>query len=228
KLAEITNERLGKRVPGIALVKLDRSIVEDCVTQLMADFDPLHGGFGRKAREFGGPKFPTPCYLLLLQHEVDRAQLSRRPERMTLQRMSRGGIFDQIGGGSHRYSTERTWTVPHFEKMLYDQAQLAEAYSVAFRRERLPEYERALRMTLDFVLREMTAPEGGFYSALDADSEGEEGRFYVWTAAEIEKALPNPEERKLAAEVYGFDREPNFEQKYYIPTFAASASEKAA
>src|SRR5437588_5433495 len=132
--------------------------------------------------------------------------------------MARGGIFDQLGGGFHRYSTERTWTVPHFEKMLYDNAQLVEVYSRAFALTKNPEYRRVVRETLDFVAREMTSPEGGFYSALDAETGGEEGRFYVWTAGEIEAALPDKAEAKFFKKVYGADGEPNFEQKYFIFT----------
>src|SRR5207245_6953207 len=107
----------------------------------------------------------------------------------TLHKMAEGGIYDQLGGGFHRYSTERTWTVPHFEKMLYDNAQLAELYSEAFRDDPKPLYKQVVDETVKFVLREMTSPEGGFYSALDADSAGKEGELYVWTAEEIEKTL---------------------------------------
>jgi uncharacterized protein YyaL (SSP411 family) len=216
KLSEITNERLSRRVPGAALVKLDRAIVDDCIEQLLEEFDETYGGFGRKARGFRGPKFPTPCYLQLLQHEAGRNKALPEKLALTLDRMARGGIFDHIGGGFHRYSTERTWTIPHFEKMLYDNAQLAEVYAAAYRTGARPEDARTLRHLLDFVLRELTSPEGGFWSALDADSEGEEGRFYVWTAAEVEKALPNADERELAKAFFGVDQRPNFEEKYSI------------
>ncbi len=133
--------------------------------------------------------------------------------------MARGGIYDQLGGGFHRYSTERTWTVPHFEKMLYDNAQLCEVYAEA-----LPRHEEAavqtayLEQTIAFIDREMTSPEGGFYSALDADSEGEEGRFYVWTDKEIDAVLTDKDEAELFKQVYGVDGEPNFEEHYHILT----------
>src|SRR5579862_4771869 len=107
---------------------------------------------------------------------------------LTLDRMARGGIYDQVGGGFHRYSTERTWTVPHFEKMLYDNAQLCEIYARAYSETKKPQYKRVLQQTLAFIAREMTSPDGGFYSALDADSDGEEGKFYVWTAKGIDTA----------------------------------------
>src|SRR4029450_3450847 len=108
---------------------------------------------------------------------------------VTLTKMAQGGIYDQLGGGFHRYSTERTWTVPHFEKMLYDNAQLVELYSEAYRLDPKPRDKQGVEETVRFVAREMTSPQGAFYSALDADSEGKEGEFYVWTAEEIEKAL---------------------------------------
>src|SRR5437764_2073272 len=111
-----------------------------------------------------------PSYLALLQQEGAKSPESAGMVARTLEKMARGGIYDQLGGGFHRYSTERTWTVPHFEKMLYDNAQLLEVYARAYRRKKLPLYERVLRQTAGFVAREMTAPSGGFYSALDADS----------------------------------------------------------
>src|SRR5262249_61146123 len=107
-----------------------------------------------------------------------------------LDHMARGGFYAPLGGGFHRSSTERTWPVPHFEKMLYDNAQLLEVYARAYRQKKRAQDGRVLRQTIDFVARELTSPEGGFYSALDADSEGEEGRFYVWTNRELHAALP--------------------------------------
>ena len=205
------------------LVGLDRDLVGGAVDALKDQFDHTHGGFGSAARGFRGPKFPMPPSLLLLQHEAVR---NRRggvtpplPDEMvaiTLDHMARGGIYDHIGGGFHRYSTERTWTVPHFEKMLYDNAQLLEVYAAAYQSTKKPADERVLRQTLGFVDREMTAPEGGFYSALDADADGEEGRFYVWTDAEIDAVLGNKDDAALFKQVYGADGDPNFESKYRI------------
>jgi uncharacterized protein YyaL (SSP411 family) len=141
--------------------------------------------------------------------------------------MARGGIYDQLGGGFHRYSTERTWTVPHFEKMLYDNAQLLEVYADAYRATKKPQYRRILEQTLAFLDREMTAPEGGFYSALDADSEGEEGRFYVWTAKGIDELLRNKSDAELFKVVYGVGNTPNFESRYHILTLPRPLAEQA-
>src|SRR5262249_19012850 len=121
-----------------------------------------------------------------------------------------------LGGGFHRYTIERTWTVPHFEKMLYDNAQLVEVYAAAYRATKKPLYRRVVQETLAYVAREMTSPEGAFYSALDADSEEEEGRFYLWTRKELDEALGGAANAKLLREVYGADGEPNFEKKYHI------------
>ena len=126
--------------------------------------------------------------------------------------MAAGGIYDQIGGGFHRYSVDRIWLVPHFEKMLYDNAQLLRAYLHAWQINGRPEYRRIVDETVDYVLREMTAPEGGFYSAQDADSEGEEGKFFVWTAEEIE-AILGKEEADLLGRAYGVTPGGNFEGK---------------
>ena len=193
-------------------------------------FDRAYGGFGSAARGFRGPKFPMPPSLLLLQHEAARVGRRTLDEMVaiTLDHMARGGIYDHLGGGFHRYSTERTWTVPHFEKMLYDNGQLLEVYAAAYQSTKSPAYERVLRQTLAFVERDMTAPEGGYYSALDADADGEEGRSYVWTDDEIDAALGNKDDAALFKQVYGADGEPNFESKriLLLPTSLADRAKE--
>src|SRR5581483_11389571 len=166
-VAERTQAVLTGAARGIALIDLDRQLVTAAVDGLKEEFDKVHGGFGSAARQFKGTKFPTPPYLLLLLHEAARTK-DKDVEAMvhvTLDHMARGGIYDHLGGGFHRYSTERTWTVPHFEKMLYDNAQLCEVYALAYRATQQPLYRRVLEQTLAFIDREMTSPEGGFYSA---------------------------------------------------------------
>ena len=174
---------LAQRLGGSALLDpssapIDRSAVENALEGLRRTFDRRNGGFG------GAPKFPPHCTLELLA-----ATGEREMSEATLRAMALGGICDQVGGGFSRYSVDATWTVPHFEKMLYDNALLARAYLHAFQAGGEPLFERTCRETLDFCLRELHAPEGGFYSSLDADSEGIEGRFYVWTIDQLSAEL---------------------------------------
>ncbi len=231
--AERTKFALIGQARGKALVDLNRDLVAAAVDTLKEEFDKEYGGFGSKAREFRGPKFPSPPSLALLQH-VSQRTASKDPAReldgmvaLTLDRMARGGIYDQLGGGFHRYSTERTWKVPHFEKMLYDNAQLCEVYAGAYRTTKKQEYKRVLEQTLAFIDREMTAPEGGFYSALDADSQGEEGRFYVWTTEEIDEVLADKAQAELFKKVYGADGPAHFEKRYHILTLPKPLADRA-
>ncbi len=175
--------------------ELSEETLKRAVRSLLGVFDRRHGGFGR------APKFPHPMDLRLL---VRCAQRFSDPDalhaaRFTLDRMAAGGIYDQLGGGFHRYSTDERWLAPHFEKMLYDNALLAPVYLELWVAERRPEDVQVVRETLDYVLREMTSPAGGFYSTQDADSEGEEGKFFVWTQQEIEQLLGVDEGRVFAA-----------------------------
>jgi uncharacterized protein YyaL (SSP411 family) len=215
EVADRTNELLAGEARGKALVSLDRDLVAGAVDALKDEFDKTHGGFGEPARSFRGTKFPMPPRLLLLQHEAARAKAKDLDDvvQTTLDHVARGGIYDHLGGGFHRYSTERTWTVPHFEKMLYDNAQLCEVYAQAYQDTKNPLYKRVVTQTLAFVERELTAPDGGFYSALDADADGEEGRFTVWTDKEIDAVLTDKDDAALFKKVYGADGEPNFDGK---------------
>jgi uncharacterized protein YyaL (SSP411 family) len=208
------------------LFEMNRELVTEAVELLLESFDRTHGGFGRGERT----KFPLPSRLLLLQEEAvrNKSEAVIRALDVTLDRMARGGIYDQLGGGFHRYSTERTWTVPHFEKMLYDNAQLVEVYALAWQRKKDPLYRRIIQETLGFIEREMTAPEGGFYSALDADSEEEEGRFYVWTPTELAKLITDKDNLELFRSVYGATEGVNFEGKYHILRLPKTLTEQAA
>jgi len=218
KLATATTRVLTGAAIGVPLVTLDRAMIEEAVSGLKDEFDPEHGGFGSRARNWRGTKFPVPTMLRLAQAEAARSKDKDldKAVHVTLEKMALGGIYDHLGGGFARYSTERTWTVPHFEKMLYDNGQLLEVYARAFRETKNPLYGRVLRETIDYVAREATSPDGGFYSALDADSEGEEGRFYVWTPKEIDAVLTDKAERDRFAAAYLDGGKVNFEDKYHI------------
>jgi uncharacterized protein len=172
-----------------------------------AQFDEEWGGFG------GAPKFPQPMIweFVLRFWKRSRNPYAQRMVHTTLVRMARGGIYDHLGGGFARYSVDAHWMVPHFEKMLYDNAQLASLYLHAWLAFGDPECRRVCEETLDYLLRDMTDPAGGFYSAEDADSEGHEGKFYVWTPDEVHAVLGPDAERAMA--YWGVDRGPNFEGK---------------
>ena len=177
--------------------------IDDAVRMLEQAFDQTWGGFGR------APKFPPSQPLrLLLRRQDDPTAL--RMVTTTLDAMAQGGMYDQIGGGFSRYSTDERWHVPHFEKMLYDNAQLAVAYLEGWQATKRPLYRRIAVETLDYVLREMTSPEGGFWSATDADSEGVEGKFFVWTPDEV-TAVVGADDAPLVLEWYDISARGNWE-----------------
>jgi uncharacterized protein YyaL (SSP411 family) len=190
---------------------------------ILSEFDEIDGGFG------GAPKFPNPmnlAYLLRYAHHTG-AQDALHAVTFTLKKMANGGIYDHVGGGFHRYSVDALWLVPHFEKMLYDNAQLSRLYAQAYAVTGDLFFKRVACEIYDYVLREMTAPDGGFYSATDADSEGEEGKFFVWTLAELQEALAPlqdslPNAYEIAIEYFGATQGGNFEGAniLYAPTEA--------
>ena len=180
--------------------------LDEAVDHLKLAFDREHGGFS------GAPKFPHPdaLELLLRRHGSHGDAEALELATLTLSKMADGGIYDHVGGGFARYSTDARWAIPHFEKMLYDNAWLLRVYADAWAITRDPLYERVCEETAAWVMREMQSPAGGYYSSLDADSEGGEGRFYVWTPEEV-KALLAPDEYAEVAATYGLDQPPNFE-----------------
>lgn len=187
---------------------LNIDVIDRALTMLLRHADQQWGGFGQ------APKFPQPMALeFLLRAEAYQGnEHARGILRRTLNRMARGGIYDQIGGGFHRYATDERWLVPHFEKMLYDNSQLARLYLHAWQRFGDELYRRVAVETLEYVRREMTHPEGGFYSTQDADSEGEEGKFFVWKHEELQAAL-TPDEWRVVQAYYNIMPGGNWEGK---------------
>ena len=185
---------------------LSRDTLTQAYVGLRSSFDQQDGGFGT------APKFPQPMVLdyLLRHHAATGDAHALEMVELTLRRMAHGGMYDQLGGGFHRYSTDPFWLVPHFEKMLYDNALLSRLYLRAYQATASPLYARIAQETIDYVLREMTDPLGGFYSAQDADSEGEEGRYFVWTPGEIDRVLGREDGAILQAH-FGVTHEGNFD-----------------
>ena len=186
---------------------MPNAVRKRALDELRSTFDATHGGFG------GAPKFPhVPELELALSEHVERPSSGALPiVALTGLRMAEGGIHDQLGGGFCRYSVDREWQIPHFEKMLYDNGPLLGLYADLARvtaRSRL--FERAAQGIVAWLTREMRAPDGAFYSSLDADSEGEEGKFYVWQREEV-RSLLSADEYEVAAPHFGLDGAPNFE-----------------
>ena len=220
---EIVGElrRLSLAQPSVR--ELSPDLLEDAVQTFFRTFDPVNGGFG------GAPKFPPAMSLefLLRFHHRTGDERALQIVTNTLEKMAGGGIYDQLGGGFHRYSVDAVWLVPHFEKMLYDNAQLVRVYLHAYQVTGEESYKRIAIETLDYVKREMLDAGGGFYSTQDADSEGEEGKFFVWTAEEIEDVLG--EDAGQFCRYYGVTSAGNFEGKNILnikePSAATSGSQ---
>lgn len=206
------------RTRGADTVKL-HDVPDLAYQALRRQFDPHHGGWG------SAPKFPQPMTLefLLRYHHATGDAHALEMVAQTLTAMARGGIYDQLGGGFHRYAVDANWLTPHFEKMLYDNAQLARAYLHTWQVTGEPLFRAVVEETLDYVMREMTSSEGGFYATQDADTEGEEGKFYVWTVDEVREALGGSATRIL--ELYGVSEDGNFEGKNIL-TFNGTFEER--
>ncbi len=196
----------------------DRTLLEAAREELERQFDKVEGGFG------SAPKFPMPTALdRLLRHWAHvRADTSRKPDRealnmvtTTLTKMARGGIYDHVGGGFCRYATDRRWAIPHFEKMLYDNGVLLALYADVLALAPDPLFTGAVRETATWLIREMQHPEGGYFTALDADSEGQEGKFYVWRRDQVRRLL-SEEEYLVVETLYGLDKPANFEGKWNL------------
>ena len=201
----VSLEKISQGKPGDSLPP---EIITQTYHSLQENFDQQYAGFGTNQ------KFPTPHHLLFLlrywKQTGETEALNMIQE--TLKAMRKGGIYDHIGFGFHRYTVDQQWIIPHFEKMLYDQALLAMAYTEAYQATGETEYRETAEEVLEYILRDMRSPEGGFYSAEDADSEGEEGKFYLWTAEEIQDLL-GPEDGALFQTVYSISPEGNFKDE---------------
>ena len=206
--AEKINEYLVKSNTKELGTPLSKAILKETYSQFVNRYDKNHGGFGTQ------PKFPSPhnlVYLLRYHHMTDDKTALKMVEK-TLQEMRLGGIFDHVGYGFHRYSTDKEWLVPHFEKMLYDQAMLVMAYTEAFQITGKPEYKKTAEEILTYVQRDMTDAKGGFYSAEDADSEGEEGLFYIWSIQELQSII-GEKDTQFIQNIFNLTLEGNFKDE---------------
>ncbi|HTV94449.1 MAG TPA: thioredoxin domain-containing protein [Steroidobacteraceae bacterium] len=211
-------EQLSPESPAAGL-ELDAAPLARARAALGQSFDRRFGGFG------AAPKFPHPGAIERCLR--DATEESRSMAMLTLTRMAEGGIYDQLGGGFARYSVDESWTIPHFEKMLYDNGQLLATYAAAAAATGEKLFARIAGETADWLLRDMRSPQGGFYSSLDADSEGHEGRFYAWTPAEVQGLL-SPAEYPVFAHRFGLDQPPNFEGRWHLRVRAPLEPQSAA
>ncbi len=201
--------RLRESIRVTSPMTVGQTEIDTAIEQYSTEFDPTHGGFGQ------APKFPpaTGLSFLLRQYHHTKNEQILHMVRKTLDAMAGGGLYDHIAGGFARYSTDDRWLVPHFEKMLYDNALLARTYVEAYQVTQDEHYRRIATETLDYILREMTSTEGGFYSATDADSEGVEGKFFVWTPQQIQAVVTNQEDAKRFCAYYDITDEGNWEHQ---------------
>jgi hypothetical protein len=219
---EAVRDALARQQPMPASqAALSDAPLAEAVRDMAQAFDPVWGGFSR------APKFPRPGELFFLLRQAQAGiQQARDMALFSLRKMASGGVVDQLGGGFCRYSVDEQWAIPHFEKMLYDNGPLLHLYADAWALSGETLFQNTAEGIVAWLLREMRAPDGGFYSALDADSEGHEGKFYVWTPDEV-RALLSDEEYAVAAPVYGFDLPPNFENVSWNPILARPLDEVA-
>ena len=208
-------------------VTLDRRLISTAKDELLAVFDGEHGGFG------DAPKFPQPTNIELLMHywqSCDQTREENRPALhaaiFTLEKMASGGLFDHVGGGFCRYSVDAGWMIPHFEKMLYDNGPLLSLYSQAFQATQAERFKTAATATAAWVIDEMQSSQGGYYSSLDADSEGVEGKFYVWEKSALQ-ALLDAQEFAVVEQRFGLNRVANFEGRYHLHEFVGLADTAA-
>ncbi len=204
--AQIADHLSDQMPTGTGTTDLSPEVLETAAREMARHFEPRYGGFGR------APKFPQPMTMdfLLRQYQRHGREQDLQMVEHTLRHMAHGGLYDQLGGGFHRYSTDNEWLVPHFEKMLYDNAQLARLYLHAYQVTGKTLYRRITEETLDYVRREMTSGDGGFYSTQDADSEGEEGKFFLWSPDEVTTIL-GPGDARIFKAYYDVSRRGNFE-----------------
>jgi len=229
RLTELVKTELDGRRPA-PLSELDETVLDRAIGALEERYDPSFGGFGYNEANPQQPKFPEPSNLVFLVNRLKAQDVSPADKQLarkllvgTLERMAMGGIRDHLGGGFHRYSVDRFWQIPHYEKMLYDNGQLASVYSEAYALTGREDFRHVVDEMLQFVLREMTDEQGGFYSALDAESEDEEGKYYRWERSEVQRILTK-EEYELFAPMYGVDKHPNFDGEYYALQFTKPLS----
>jgi uncharacterized protein YyaL (SSP411 family) len=223
KIVETINQYSSIGTNGSPNLPLDDTPLSAGFDQFRTSYDAVHGGFSM------APKFPRPVALnFLFRYQARTNEVTAREMALhTLRAMGEGGLFDQLGGGFHRYSVDQKWLVSHFEKMLYDQAQLVSSYIDAYQITHDPFYAEIARRTCDYVLRDMTSPEGGFYSAEDADSEGVEGKFYVWTRDEIDKIIGDKDKAEIFCRYYGVEADGNWEHGNNVLHVALTLAETA-